>query len=44
MMRAWWIIRVGGKLTITMFGWWSESAVGPYWTVAEALKMIEKWR
>ena len=42
MKNTWWIIKLGGTLTITAYR--QQCSVGPYWSVEEALKMIEKWR
>lgn len=42
-MKTWWIIWSDGKLITTVYSRF-KSAVGPYWSVGEALDMIEKWR
>ena len=41
-MNTWWISIVSNTLTITAYE--RKRSVGPYWTVVEALEMIEKWR
>jgi len=41
-MRTWWIVKLNGVLIISAYK--HQCSVGPYWTVAEALNMIEKWR
>ena len=41
-METWWIIKYNGRIIISVFG--HQSAIGPYWSAGEALKMIEKWR
>lgn len=45
-MHTWWIVKSGGKLIISMYSmlYRHQSSVGPYWTVTEALDMIERWR
>ncbi len=42
-MNTWWIAKSNGVFIITVYSGF-RSAIGPYWSVAEALKMLEKWR
>jgi len=45
-MNTWWITRLpshkGGRIIMTAYRY--KCSIGPYWTAAEALKMIKKWR
>lgn len=45
-MYTWWIIKLGSKLLLRRYNHlpFVRRSIGPYWTVAEALEMLKKWR